>query len=55
MEKIARVIDIAAITPQREIGNCKIRIATENKFKADRYLLLVPGMRAIKMCYIGCR
>jgi hypothetical protein len=54
MDKIAGVIDIAAITLQREIGNCQIRIATENRFKAERFLVRVPGRKAVKMCHIGC-
>jgi len=41
MDKIAGVIDIAAITLEQEIGNCQIRIAMENRFKAGRFLVLV--------------
>lgn len=51
---MTEVIDIVAIERQQEIGNCQVRIATENKFKAERFLVRVPGRKAIKMCHIRC-
>jgi hypothetical protein len=50
---MTEVIDLAAIERQQEIGNCQVRIVTENKFRAEHFLVRVPGRKAIKMCHIG--
>jgi hypothetical protein len=49
---MTEVIDIAAIEGEQEIGNCQVRIATENKFKAARLLMHATGRKTIKMCHI---
>jgi hypothetical protein len=54
MDKLAEVIDIAAGALQLKFHDCKVRIAAKNKFRAECFLLLIPGWEVTKMCHIWC-